>query len=287
MRKFDRRVIIPIIVFFLLVCLGAVGYLVFKNINIWQSDEIYHQLQSTTAASENGSENGQLNSSSETTVYPEGEDPSNVAPRVDNPIDFKTMLEINPEIYAWISIPDTNVDYPVAQSTEDDNFYLDHNIYKDYSFPGTIYSQSCNSRDWNDRVTLLYGHNMLNGSMFATLHKFRDADFFDSHPYFYIYTKDTKLTYEIVTAFDYDDRHIMNSYNFKDDAVFQDWIKEAKRPKDLYANVRSSVALDLNSKFVVMSTCQNWGTGRYLVQGVLIKSEPTVLGEITKEIPES
>ena len=82
MRKFDRRVIIPIIVFFLLVCLGAVGYLVFKNINIWQSDETYHQLQSTTA------------SAAETTLYPEGEDPSNVAPRVENPVDFQKMLEI-------------------------------------------------------------------------------------------------------------------------------------------------------------------------------------------------
>ncbi len=128
---------------------------------------------------------------------------------------------MNPDIYSWIYIPDTNVNYPVAQSEEEDNFYLDHDVYKNYSFPGTIYTQSCNSLSYNDRVTVLYGHNMLNGSMFATLYNFSDKTFFDEHPYFYIYTADRKLTYEVVSAFEYDSRHIMNSFDFKDDAVFR------------------------------------------------------------------
>lgn len=286
MKKFDRRIMIPIIVFFLLICLGVVGYLVFKNININQANETYRQMQTTVAATDTTG-SGTTTAESATTAVQTTQNPSDVAPRVENPIDFQQMMAINPDVYAWISIPDTNVDYPVAQSAEYDNFYLDHNIYKEYSFPGTIYSQSCNSKDWSDRVTLLYGHNMLDGSMFATLHQFRDADFFNSHPYFYIYTQNRKLTYEIVTAFDYDDKHIMNSYNFKDDKVFQEWIDEAKHPKDLYANVRESTKLDLNSKFVVLSTCQNGGDGRYLIQGVMIKDEPTKLAETTTEISEN
>lgn len=286
MKKFDRRILIPIIIFFLLICLGAVGYLVFKNFNIHQANELYRQLQTTAAVTETSGSSGTTTESGNAAQMTT-QNPSDVAPRVENPIDFQQMMAINPDVYAWISIPDTNVDYPVAQSDEYDNFYLDHNIYKEYSFPGTIYSQSCNSKDWSDRVTLLYGHNMLDGSMFATLHQFRDEDFFNSHPYFYIYTQNRKLTYEIVTAFDYDDKHIMNSYNFKDDAVFQDWINEAKRPKDLYANVRESTKLDLNSKFVVLSTCQNGGDGRYLIQGVMIKDEPTKLAESATEISEN
>ncbi len=269
MKKVDKKIIIPIIVFFLLICLGAVGYLVFKNINIMRSYENYHALQTVPSDEQKNT------------------DPSMEAPRIESPADFQRMMSVNSEIYAWLSVPDTNIDYPVVQSEEDDNFYLDHDIYKDYSFPGTIYSQSCNTRDWRDRVTVLYGHNMLNGSMFATLHRFRDTDFFNSHPYFYIYTQGYQLTYEIVTAFDYDDRHIMNSFDFKDDRVFQEWLNAAKRPQDLYANVRQSTKLDLNSKFVVLSTCQDSGDGRYLVQGVLIKSEPTKIVETNKEISEN
>ena len=157
----------------------------------------------------------------------------------------------------------------------EDNFYLDHDVYKNYSFPGTIYTQSCNSLSYNDRVTVLYGHNMLNGSMFATLYNFSDKTFFDEHPYFYIYTADRKLTYEVVSAFEYDSRHIMNSFDFKDDAVFQDWLDQAKNPRSLNSNVRDSVNLGLDSKLVVLSTCLNYGDGRYLVQGVLVSDEKT------------
>ena len=116
---------------------------------------------------------------------------------------------------------------------------------------------------------------MLNGSMFATLYNFSDKTFFDEHPYFYIYTADRKLTYEVVSAFEYDSRHIMNSFDFKDDAVFQDWLDQAKNPRSLNSNVRDSVNLGLDSKLVVLSTCLNYGDGRYLVQGVLVSDEKT------------
>ena len=203
------------------------------------------------------------------------EAPATEAPvPVENPVNFEELLQINPDVYSWITVPDTNIDYPVAQSDYDDNFYLSHDVYKNYSFPGTIYSQSCNKKDYSDRVTVLYGHNMLNGSMFANEYMFMDKAFFDSHPYFYVYTADRKLTYEVVSVFEYDDRHIMNSFDFSDDKVFQDWIDATLNPRSLYCNVREGVKLDLNSKLLVLSTCLNSGDGRLLLEGVLIKDEP-------------
>ena len=112
-------------------------------------------------------------------------------------------------------------------------------------------------------------------SMFAGLHKYEDKTFFDENPYFYIYTPGHKLTYEVASALIYDDRHIMNSFDFKDDAVFQDWLDQAKNPRSLNSNVRDSVNLGLDSKLVVLSTCLNYGDGRYLVQGVLVSDEKT------------
>ena len=122
--------------------------------------------------------------------------------------------------------------------------------------------------------SVLYGHNMANGSMFATLHRFYDADFFNQNRYIYVYTPDRKLTYEIVSAFEYDNRHIMNSFDFSDDNVFSDYLNMIKNPHSVSVNKRNT-ELTTDDKILVLSTCLNSGDGRYLVQGVLKKDEPT------------
>lgn len=195
----------------------------------------------------------------------------------DNPVKFDELQMINDDIYAWIYVPDTGVDYPICQSgaKEDDNLYLHHNIYKEYEYQGAVYSQKANAKDFTDRVTVIYGHNMLNDSMFSNLDMFLDADFFDSHPFFYIYTPGHILTYEIVSAHQYDKRHILNAFDFSDDDVFQSWLDMIRNPKTLVCNVREDIILSLDSRIVTLSTCINYGTARYLIQGVLLNDEPT------------
>ena len=192
-------------------------------------------------------------------------------------LSFDELTEINSDIYAWIYIPGTNVDYPVAQanSNRDDSFYLSHNIYKEYQFSGTIYSELKNSLDFHDPVTVLYGHNMLNGSMFATLHYFSDEDFFNSHTTCFVQTKDKLYTYLIYSAYVYDDRHILNSFNFSDEKVFQEYLDYTLDPRTYSGLVRKGVKLDKNSRILTLSTCTNGGGDtRYLVQGVLIDEQP-------------
>ena len=180
-------------------------------------------------------------------------------------------MEKNTDIYAWIYIPGTNVDYPVCQSTIDDNYYLDHNIYQQYQFSGTIYSQTVNMRDFDDRVTVLYGHNMLNGSMFASLHNFENKDFFDKHNTIFIYTRDKLLTYLVYSAYTYDDRHILNSFHVQYDDAFRSYLDSTLEPHSYDANVREGVTLDMDSKILTLSTCTGGASNtRYLVQGVLV-----------------
>ena len=143
--------------------------------------------------------------------------------RVENPIDFASLRVENPDIYAWIYIPDTNVNYPVLQNPTDDSFYLKHDKDGNYSEAGAIYSQLANKTDFSDPVTVLYGHNMNSGGMFATLHYFENKDFFDSHQDMYIYTDGHILTYRVISAYQYDNRHILNSFNFTDKAVVQQY----------------------------------------------------------------
>ncbi len=193
-----------------------------------------------------------------------------------NPIDFATLQAENPDICAWITVPNTNIDYPILQSSyEDDDYYIDHDQYGNYSVSGAIYIQRLNNNHFTDRNTVIYGHNMKNGTMFRTLHYFREEDFFNENETFTIYTPGHILTYEIFSAYRYDDRHILNSFDFTDTAVFAEYLAYATNPTSLIKNVREGVSVTTDDKIVTLSTCTSESQYRYLVQGVLINDEPT------------
>lgn len=190
----------------------------------------------------------------------------------DFDVDFDELKAINRDIYAWIYIPNTKVDYPVVRSVSDGNdaFYLEHNIYRQYQFSGSIYSELENHPDFHDPVTVLYGHNMLNGSMFATLHNFENADFFEKNHTAFIITKDRIYTYLIYAAYSYDNRHILYSNDFSDPDVFSEYLDSTLHPYSTNKNVRDGVELSTDDHILVLSTCTNGASdARYLVQGVL------------------
>lgn len=206
------------------------------------------------------------------------EAPTNGA-TVKNPVDFKSLQSQNSDIYAWIKVDGTKVDHPVCQSPSDDYFYLRHSAYdKSYVSSGAIYTELSNTKTFGDRVTVIYGHNGYGDSMFTTLHKFEKKDFFDAHPYFYIYTPTEQLKYQIVSAFKYDDRHIMNSFNFQNNGTFEEFIEMIKNPQSTNKNVRSKLDknITVDDNIVVLSTCiTNQKSNRYLVCGVLVEDEKT------------
>ena len=196
---------------------------------------------------------------------------------VDNPINFDELTKLNPDLYAWIRIQGTVIDYPVAQSSNSDqNFYLHHNYLGNYEFAGTIYSQKHNTKYFVDRVTVLYGHNMLNGTMFAGLHKFSDKDFFEKNDTIEIFIDGHILTYKIFAAYEYDDRHILNSFEFHNDEVYAEYLNDCLNPHSSNAIVREGVELTIEDKILTLSTCTNYNSNkRYLVQGVLINDAKT------------
>lgn len=199
--------------------------------------------------------------------------------KVENKIDFDSFQKQNDEIYAWIKVPGTKVNYPVVQSETSDDFYLKHSATdKSYSSSGAVYTQSLNKKDFTDRVTLIYGHNGYGDTYFTTLHRFEKPDFFEKHTKFVIYTPTEKLTYKIVSAFKYDDRHILNSFDFHNDEVYKEFIDMIQNPTSTNKNVAKSLdkEITIEDNIVVLSTCfTGQKTNRYLVCGVLIKDEKT------------
>lgn len=95
-------------------------------------------------------------------------------------LSFGELMEQNPDVVAWLTIDDTNIDYPVVQG-EDNSYYLNRDALGDYSLSGSIFMDSENSPDFSDPYTLLYGHHMDYNVMFGGLDSFEDEDYFNAH----------------------------------------------------------------------------------------------------------
>ena len=188
------------------------------------------------------------------------------------PVDFEKLQEINSDIYAWITVGGTDIDYPVVQNREDNTYYLTRSAEGEESFSGAIFSENCNATDFNDVHTVLYGHNMKDGSMFAGLHKFEDEEFFEENRGINVYTPDAVRSYRIFAAYLYDDRHLIESADCTDPRVFEAYMKEVFGQRNLYAHVDGKMTVEPGDHILTLSTCHNSGDGyRYLVQAVLEK----------------
>ena len=187
-----------------------------------------------------------------------------------NPIDFKALTEKYPDAYAWIRIPGTNVDYPIVQREGDNSYYLNHTIDGRKRIEGAIFTEEYNNKDFEDPNTLIYGHNMKNGSMFRTLHRYKDRKFFEENPYIYIYQEGKVLKYRIFAAYTYDDRHIMMSFDFEDKNVFQIYLNSILTNKEISSNIDLMVPVTVEDKIITLSTCTSNQNQRYLVQAVLL-----------------
>lgn len=194
----------------------------------------------------------------------------------EGPIDFSYLWTVNEDIYAWITIPGTNIDYPILQHPTDDTYYLNHNLDGSYGFPACIYTESLNSKDFTDPNTVIYGHNLKAKTMFTELHKFESKDFFEEHNEVIIYLPDKTLHYQVFAAHVYDDRHLMHSFDFSDEAVFREYLQSIYEIRDMSANIDRESAVTEKDRIITMSTCMPKKADaekRLLVHAVLVLEE--------------
>ncbi|MDD6032263.1 MAG: class B sortase [Oscillospiraceae bacterium] len=102
-------------------------------------------------------------------------------------VDFDALQAQCPDVVAWLFFPDTPINYPVVQSG-DNNYYLRRLLDGTYNSSGTLFMDYRSQPDFSDWNTVIYGHNMNDGSMFAVLPSFREQDFVDEHPAMYLLT---------------------------------------------------------------------------------------------------
>ncbi len=196
----------------------------------------------------------------------------------ENPIDFSALQEKNPEIIGWISIPGTHIDYAVLQSGVEtpEDYYINRDEEGNHRRSGSIYIQKANAADFTDPNTIVYGHYMANGSMFADLHQFRKEAFFKENDTIQLYLPGHILTYQIYSAFVYDDRHILYAYDFQNPDEYTDFLQETQEPPSTQRQVREGVTVTNEDRIITLSTCTAKEGERYLVVGVLISDQLTL-----------
>ncbi len=185
--------------------------------------------------------------------------------------DWEALRAENQDIYAWIYIPGTNVDYPILQHPTDDTYYLKHNLDGSRGYPGCIYTESFNNKNFKDYNTLIYGHNMKNQTMFRTLHKYEEANFLNDNPYIFVYTPEEILVYEIFAAYETDDAHILKTNDFSTESGYQKYLDEILGTRDMSVHIRNNVEVSSQNHIITLSTCVSGQKDRrYLVQAVLL-----------------
>lgn len=190
-------------------------------------------------------------------------------------VDFEKVRETNGDICAWITMPGTVIDYPIlrngSSSDPHDTYYLDTTVDGVSGLPGSIYMEPCNSPDFTDFNTLIYGHDMKNGTMFAGLHQLADDAFFAEHEYIYIVTPEKILVYRIFGLVYYDDRHIMMNFDFTDGGQRQAFLDSIHENRDMRDKFREGVEVTTESRIITLSTCiGSESTKRLLTEAVLV-----------------
>jgi sortase B len=250
----------------LLLCIGiaiAIWNISLSFYEQWQSEKQEARIQAAAQPTE--------------TLAPQETPIPTVSQEPIRKIEFETLLEQNPEISAWIEIPGTKIDYPVVQG-EDNVFYLDHDALLEENVEGAIFVDAENTPGFSDRNTILYGHRMNNGNMFAGLHAFSDPAFFEENRVIYLYFPDgTRTEYEIFAAYETGDEYILGEWDFASDSDFSAYLEQIGAD-DENANVRE-IEVGMEDKILTLSTCvRGEDEKRYLVQAVL-RPDETIVGK--------
>jgi len=238
----------------LIIALGVFCYSGYKLVSIYleykKGDDEYSSLQQYAKTDE--------------IEDTEVEDSENV---MKNPIDFAELKKINEEIIGWLEVKAIEISYPVAQS-DDNDYYLHNTFEKKPVFAGFIFIDYNNKSDFSDQNTIVYGHNMKNGSMFGKLKQFRDPEVYNSNPFIWIYTPDKIYKYKIFSCQEVSATSVNYQISFKKDKDFKKYLEESK------ANsvVQTDVEVSTEDRIVTLSTCTGNDTTRFVVQGKLVKT---------------
>lgn len=193
------------------------------------------------------------------------------------PVDLEAVQAQYPDVYCWLTIPGTTIDYAVVQAPEGegDDYYLRKNLDKEKETGGTLYSQaSLNKKDLSDKVTIIYGHHMRNETMFGTLDLYETSEHRDQYNTFVLYQPGKIYTYQLAFAVTYSDAHVLYTYDCNNSTEgYQEFLDSLDDGKYAPSWINEEVELTTDDQILILSTCNDVDTQRYLVGAKLVSVE--------------
>lgn len=185
-------------------------------------------------------------------------------------IDLTALRETNPDVVGWICIPNSKINYPLMQG-EDNTFYLEHTWEGNLNPYGSIYLESRNSPDMTDFNTIIYGHNMLNGSMFAGISNYAYQWHWEWNRYVYIVTDAGVFRYEIFSSYAADVESPAYGLSFHQTETRVKFIAHALENSQIDTGITPAVT----DRIITLSTCTGMGYESRRVVHAYLKMIPS------------
>lgn len=187
----------------------------------------------------------------------------------------KELQQENEDVKGWIRIADTNINYPLLQTTNND-YYLTHNYKKEYSSYGSIFINSNSNIKNNNSNVIIYGHDMKDGQMFKDLLQYEDKEFYEQYPIIKITTEETEKEYQIIVVFKsrvfyQDEKNVFRFYqyyNFENENKYNEYINNCKKLQ-LYDTEKTA---NYGEQLITLITCEySQENGRMVIVAKEIK----------------
>lgn len=180
-------------------------------------------------------------------------------------IDLAALRQVNEDVVGWIRIPDTKIDYPLMQG-EDNAYYLKHTWEGRSNSVGSIFLEHLSNPELTEFNTIIYGHNMNNGSMFAGLRKYTQEGYWEKHPYVYILSDAGVYRYEVFAAHKVTLDSPVYGLSFNQSSTRIHFLTHALEN----TQIQTDIIPELTDRILTLSTCSGAGyTTRWVVQARL------------------
>ena len=180
---------------------------------------------------------------------------------------FEALKSINEDVIAWLTVDETNIDYPVLQG-ENNLEYINKDVYGNFAFEGALFLDARNDKGFKDLYSLIYGHHMEHGAMFGDLQKFLEKDFFDKNTTGQLITEggDYRIDFFMVVSADGYDHWIFDPTRVSDASTKSQFLKYI----DSKSVHKRDMEIKAEDRIIGLSTCTSATTnGRTILYGVL------------------
>jgi sortase B len=171
---------------------------------------------------------------------------------------YENLFQEYPDMIAWLYIPDTNINYPVMYTPDDEEYYLYRDFFGNDDKNGTLFIDTDCSLSYERANIIIHGHHMKSGAMFGSLEKYLDEEYEKEHSYIYLYTSEEMRKYEVISVFEsqvYDansDKFKYYEYfNFDDEETFEEYYENIKK----LSVYDTGVEAEFGDEFLTLSTC--------------------------------